>query len=75
MTEERELKIVSAITLTDREKELSLIKAKRLLGEIEKVAYEIDPGILGGLVFKTGDKILDLSIAEKLIQIKNLLDE
>ena len=75
MTEERELKIVSAITLTDREKELSLIKAKRLLGEIEKVAYEIDPGIPGGLVFKTGDKILDLSIAEKLIQIKNLLDE
>lgn len=76
MTETRgELKIVSAIPLTVREKELAFGKAKRFLGEVEKVDYEIDPSILGGLVFKTKDKILDLSVAEKLIQIKNLLDE
>ena len=70
-----ELKIISTIPLTDREKELALNKAKKFLGVGRRVEYEIDPNILGGLIFKTRDKILNLSIAEKLNQIKNLLDE
>lgn len=69
------LKIISTIPLTDREKELALGKAKKFLGVVRRVEYEIDPNILGGLIFKTKDKILNLSIAEKLNQIKNLLDE
>ena len=70
-----ELKIISTIPLTDQEKELALNKARKFLGVIGRVEYEIDPNILGGLIFKTRDKILNLSIAEKLNQIKNLLDE
>lgn len=70
-----ELKIVSTLPLTNEEKERALKKANKFLGNIVKIEYQIDPSILGGLVFKTKDKILDLSIAEKLNQVKNLLDE
>lgn len=70
-----ELKIVSTLPLTNEEKDRALKKANKFLGNIVKIEYQIDPSILGGLIFKTKDKILDLSIAEKLNQVRNLLDE
>ena len=52
--------VTSALPLTDAEKS-SLEKA--LKGSLE---YNVDPSILGGLVIKVGDKVLDSSIAGKL---------
>ena len=52
--------VTSALPLTDAEKS-SLEKS--LKGSLE---YNVDPSILGGLVIKVGDKVLDSSIAGKL---------
>lgn len=52
--------ITSALPLTDAEK-ASL--EKTLKGRLE---FKVDPAILGGLVIKVGDKVLDSSVAGKL---------
>ena len=46
--------------LTEEEKET--VK-KTLKGEVE---FKVDPGIMGGLVVRVGDKVLDGSVAGKL---------
>ncbi|MEE8482855.1 MAG: F0F1 ATP synthase subunit B [Acidiferrobacterales bacterium] len=52
--------VTSALPLTDKEKKAV---EKSLKGKVE---YNVDPGILGGLVVRMGDKVLDGSVAGKL---------
>ena len=52
--------VTSALPLTDGEK---ATLAKSIKGELE---YMVDPAILGGLVIKIGDKVMDSSLAGKL---------
>lgn len=52
--------VTSALPLTDKEKKSV---EKSLDGKVE---YKVDPGILGGLVVRMGDKVLDGSVAGKL---------
>lgn len=52
--------VTSALPLTDNEKKAV---EKSLKGKVE---YKVDPGILGGLVVRVGDKVLDGSVAGKL---------
>ncbi len=52
--------VTSALPLTDDEK---ANLTETLKGSVE---YKVDPSILGGLVIKVGDKVLDSSIAGKL---------
>ncbi|MDH5607666.1 MAG: F0F1 ATP synthase subunit B [Anaerolineae bacterium] len=52
--------VTSALPLTDKEKK---DVAKALSGEVE---FKVDPSILGGLVVRMGDKVMDGSVAGKL---------
>jgi F-type H+-transporting ATPase subunit b len=52
--------VTSALPLTDAEQKTVM---KTLKGEIE---FKVDPKILGGLVIRVGDKVLDGSVAGKL---------
>ncbi len=52
--------VTSALPLTDKEQ--AAVK-QTLKGE---VAFKVDPSILGGLVVRVGDKVLDGSVAAKL---------
>lgn len=52
--------VTSALPLTDSEK---ATLSKSIKGELE---YKVDPAILGGLVIKIGDKVMDSSLAGKL---------
>lgn len=52
--------VTSALPLTDNEKKSV---EKSLKGKVE---YKVDPSILGGLVVRMGDKVLDGSVAGKL---------
>ena len=69
------LKIISAVELTPSQKNSALKKARADFGDFEDVNFEQDPKILGGLVFRSPDKILDLSVAEELNHIRKLIEE
>lgn len=69
----RELIIISAVALNNREEEKILKKAESIFGKSQKSQFTVDPSIIGGLIIKTDDQILDLSIFHKLQEIKNHL--
>ncbi len=60
--------VTSALPLTGDEQE-----AVRKSFNAKEVAFKVDPSILGGLVVKIGDKVLDGSVAGKLEGLRNNL--
>lgn len=58
--------ITSALPLT--ESELGMVKKEILakLGKQSTVTFRVDPAILGGLVIRVGDKVVDGSVAGRL---------
>jgi len=57
--------VISALPLTDDEKAAVMRDITGRLGGGE-VHFKVDPGILGGLVVRVGDKIIDGSVAGRL---------
>lgn len=64
--------VTSALPLNDNEQET--VK-KNILEKVgaKAVAFHVDPSILGGLVIKVGDKVLDGSVAGKLEGLRQSL--
>ena len=64
--------ITSALPLNDSEQE---VIRKSILGKTgaSAVAFRVNPSILGGLVIKIGDKVLDGSVASKLEGLRQTL--
>jgi F-type H+-transporting ATPase subunit b len=60
--------VTSALPLTDKEKAAI---SKSLKG---KVNYKVNPKILGGLVIRVGDKVLDASVAGQLESLRQNLN-
>ena len=65
--------VVSALPLTADEQ--SIVKKEILvkMGSQSEVSFKIDPSILGGLVVRVGDKVLDGSVAGKLDNLRQNL--
>lgn len=61
--------ITSALPLTDTEKD----KAKKMLGA-KDVDFKVDPSILGGLVVRVGDRIVDDSVANRMSALQESLN-
>lgn len=57
--------ITSALPLTDSEKATVRAEITSKVGA-QTVAFRVDPNILGGLIVKVGDKVLDGSVAGQL---------
>jgi len=65
--------IASAVELDDKEKgELSKILAK-LTGQKVTTSYVVDPSLIGGIVVRMGDKIIDGSVRTRLATLKERL--
>jgi F-type H+-transporting ATPase subunit b len=64
--------IVSALPLTEGEKESVRQEIIARVGA-QTVAFRVDPKILGGLVVKVGDKVLDGSVAGQLETLRQSL--
>lgn len=59
--------ITSALPLTADEKDSVRSDVLSKLGESATLTYRVDPGIMGGLVVRVGDKVLDGSVDRKSV--------
>lgn len=64
--------ITSALPLTDAEKETVRKDIVSKIGS-QAVSFRVDPSILGGLVVKVGDKVVDGSVAGQLEALRQSL--
>ncbi|MBN2386159.1 MAG: F0F1 ATP synthase subunit B [Anaerolineales bacterium] len=58
--------VLSALPLTPEEQEAVKKDVLSKMGKQATVAFRVDPSILGGLIIRVGDKILDGSVAAQL---------
>jgi len=65
--------VVSALPLTSDEQTTVKKEILAKMGSQSTVAFRVDPAILGGLVIKVGDKVLDGSVAGKLDNLRQSL--
>jgi F-type H+-transporting ATPase subunit b len=64
--------VTSALPLTDKEQE-SVKKEILAKSGAKDISFHVDPSILGGLVVKVGDKVLDGSVSGKLEGLRQTL--
>jgi F-type H+-transporting ATPase subunit delta len=67
------VEVVSALPLTEAERAALAAKLADQYGAGLEFAYRVDPAILGGLVIRVGDKLIDGSVASKLAAMKQAL--
>ena len=66
-----EVEIVSAVPLTDAERQALLAKLEER-GPLA-IHYRVDPQILGGLIVRIGDELIDNSVATRLAAMRQAL--
>jgi len=67
------VEVTSALPLTDSERQAIESDMLAKIGKQAAVSFRVDPTILGGLVVKVGDKIVDGSVAGKLDTLRQSL--
>jgi F-type H+-transporting ATPase subunit delta len=67
------VEVVSAIALTDEQRKSLVAKLEAQYGANLNYSYRVDPAILGGLIVRVGDKLIDGSVASKLTAMKQAL--
>jgi F-type H+-transporting ATPase subunit delta len=65
--------ITSAVPLTDAERQSLVARLEAQYGAGLDVRYQVDPAILGGLIVRVGDKLIDGSVASRLAAMKQVL--
>jgi len=63
---EAKARVTSALPLTEEEKATLASNLAAQLGTQPQLKFDVDPAILGGLVLKVGDRVIDGSVAGKL---------
>lgn len=65
--------VTSAVPLTDEERAaLEQTLAQRFAGDLE-AEYQVDPALIGGVVVRVGDEVIDGSLASKLASLRERL--
>jgi len=67
------VEVVSALPLTDAEQAALVAELADQYGAGLAFEYRVDPAILGGLIVRVGDKLIDGSVASKLAAMKQAL--
>lgn len=65
--------VTSALPLTEEEKDTVRQTVLSRLGSQSTLTFRVDPSILGGLVIRVGDKVMDGSVAGKLETMRQSL--
>jgi F-type H+-transporting ATPase subunit b len=61
--------VTSALPLGAQEQESITLDLRKQLGGKAAVEYRVDPSILGGLVIRVGDKVIDGSVSARLAEL------
>jgi F-type H+-transporting ATPase subunit delta len=67
------VEVVSAIPLTDPECAALQQKLEASFGQGIDIRYRVDPAILGGIIVRAGDKLIDGSVASRLAGLRQSL--
>lgn len=65
--------ITSALPLTDEEQAVVKQDVLRRIGDTASISFKVDPSILGGLIVKIGDRMVDGSVAGQLTNLRRNL--
>lgn len=65
--------VTSALPLTDGEKDTVKQEVLSKVGDQATVTFRVDPAILGGLIVRVGDKVLDGSVSGQLDSMRQSL--
>lgn len=65
--------VISALPLLPHEQETVKKEILSKMGEQASVSFRVDPSIMGGLIVKVGDKVLDGSVVGQLESLKQSL--
>ncbi len=66
----KEGEITSAMALSPDDRADLERKLRAAFGEDVEFKYKVDPAILGGLIVRVGDKVMDASVASKLSALR-----
>lgn len=67
------VEVVTAIALTDEQRAALESKLSVQYGPTLSYVYRVDPAILGGMIVRIGDKLIDGSVVSKLAALKQAL--
>jgi len=70
---ETKAQVTTALPLSEEEKAMLASNLTARLGTEPQLEFEVDPAILGGLVLKVGDRVIDGSVASKLGTLRERL--
>ena len=65
--------VTSAIALTSAEQTAIEAKMRAQFDQVVRFEYAVDAAILGGVIVRVGDKVIDGSVAGKLAELKEKL--
>lgn len=65
--------ITSALPLTEEEQSQIKADLKAKVGEIANFSFRVDPSILGGLIIRVGDQVVDGSLASQLSSLHQVI--
>ena len=65
--------VTSALPLTKKEQDAVKKDVVGQLGDSATISFRVDPAILGGLIIRVGDKVLDGSVSGKLENLRQTL--
>lgn len=65
--------VTSALPLTEEERATVRDQVLRQMGDGATISFRVDPRILGGLVIRVGDKVLDGSVSAQLESLRQTL--
>ena len=66
--------VMSALPLTDAEQKVIKGEVLANLGNKADITFNVNPKILGGLIVKVGDKVVDGSVAGQIQNLRNSLE-
>ena len=70
---EGKLKVTSAIPLKDAEKDIIREELTARVGEDITVTFDVNPEVLGGLIVRAGDRVIDGSVVGQLERLERSL--